>query len=146
MKNLIVFLFIITSKLIIAQTPANVGGVETPTIITEEFTKHHPTLVPNWSREGQNYKAIYEDPATAKAVMIVYDKKGEVVHTESELDNMNSPKSVNEYYTKNYPDEKNYKVFNTQDKTGVNGYYINRENNEMIWFDKDGNYVRKNPK
>ena len=119
MKNLIIVFFAFCINIIASQTPAMVGGIEPPVIVKETFTKQHPEITPNWSNDDKNYKATFEDPKTAKQVIIVYDKKGEVIRKESELDNMNYPKSIHEYYTKNYPEEK-YTTWSVQDHTGVN--------------------------
>ncbi|MEO6305157.1 MAG: hypothetical protein ABIP51_18505 [Bacteroidia bacterium] len=139
MKKLFLLFITFYINVAIAQTPAMVGGIEAPKEVTEKFTKQHPEITPNWSKENKNYKATYEDPKTAKQVIIVYDKNGEVIRKESELDNMDYPKQIHEYYSKNYPEEK-YKTWSVQDHTGVNSYYVNH-GPEIIWFDKDGKYI-----
>ncbi len=140
MKKLILILItLITVNNLFSQSPANTGGIRPPDNVNDSFTKNHPNVVPNWSKDGENFRAIYEDPLTHKGVLIIYNKQADVIRSEFEIDNADQPKPISDYYNKNYPQEK-YKTWSTQDHTGVKTYYIIR-NNEVMYFDKDGNYT-----
>lgn len=122
-----------------AQNPTT-SPTQVPDNVSSKFSTQYPTATPTWKLDGNNYSAWYTDPQTKMQSMVVYDKDGNLVRRENELDAMNYPSTINDYYTKTYPTEKDYKVWSSEDATGNRTYYTKRKG-QMIWFDKDGNYV-----
>jgi len=109
--------------------------------VLDKFKQAYPDITPEWKMDGKNFVASFVDPNTLKGINIVYDKDGNVIRKETELENSSYPQSINDYYINKYPGEK-YKTWSSVDNTGVSTYYIKRAN-ETIWFDKGGIFVRK---
>ncbi len=113
---------------------------ETPTVVVKQFKKDFPAYNPIWSKDGFNYRADYTDPTTNMAGMVVYNKYGRQLKSETEMQANSYPGSIRDYYTTNLPSRTRYKVFSRKDTTGAQSYYTTSEG-ETYYFDKDGNYV-----
>lgn len=117
---------------------------DTPENIVVKFGHDHPgNGNATWIQEGKNYKAIYTDDQTKMPHAVIYDAEGNVIRTETQLDDMYSPSGVTEYYSKYHPNEK-YKVWQS-DESGKRSYYT-QHNGQTEWFDENGNYVPGNKK
>ena len=110
---------------------------QVPAVVIQNFTTRYPNVSAAWHLDGKNYRANYIDPESKLGCVVVYDKAGNVVRTESEVDSTGYPSAIGDYYSDNYPGE-TYQVWYTDDKTGSRTlYYVNR-NDETIWFDSQG--------
>jgi hypothetical protein len=144
---LVLTLTLLSYSFILSQTPVTAGRekdvsqkINPPKVVLDKFTQSYPDITPEWKMDGKNFVANFVDPNTLKGISIVYDKDGNVIRKETELENSSYPQSINDYYIKKYPGEK-YKTWSSVDNSGANTYFIKREN-ETIWFDKDGNFVK----
>lgn len=96
-KILILFAFICMANFVNAQVKKPVTTKDTaivPVLVQEKFTKAYPAITPAWSVDGKNYKAFYTDPKTNMSQLIVYDKDGNVLRRENELDKMQDKKAT----------------------------------------------------
>jgi hypothetical protein len=116
-----------------------VKNPEVPAPVLEKFTREFPSAQADWSLDGENYKAAFTNPDTRLKQIVIYDRKGNVVRRESELDKMSTPGALNEYYQKTYPDEE-FSAWESRDATGVATYYVNRKS-EIVRFDHTGKPV-----
>jgi hypothetical protein len=123
----------------IATTQVDKTATQTPEIVREKFRKEFPEAKPSWKSEGENYSATYIDQKTQLKNIIVYDKGGNVLRKENELDPLNYPSGISEHYKKNYPAEK-YSVWQTEEKSGERKYYGTRSN-KIQWFDENGEII-----
>ena len=90
-KLLIAFVFLCSANIASAQAKKPVTTKDTtivPALVQEKFTKEYPAITPAWTVDGKNYKAFYTDPKTNMSQLIVYDKDGNVLRRENELDKM----------------------------------------------------------
>ncbi len=117
---------------------------DVPGTISKRFSTDYPNTQSNWSQVGTNYRAEYADTASRLTRAIIYDVNGNPVGSESQLGNNEYPRTIGDYYSKSYPNEK-YNVWSSQDNTGKRSYYITRES-DVIWFDDKGNYQNKTPR
>ena len=147
MKHVLCLVLLLSFCSVQAQIPANAAKerevpqkITPPQIILDKFTKEYPNITPSWRMDGQNFMAEFMDPMTMKGVAIVYDKEGNVVRRENEMENSSYPQSINDYYIKTYPGEK-YKTWSSLDQKGVRSFFIKREK-ETVWFDKEGKPVQ----
>jgi hypothetical protein len=136
---------------ITAQTPVTAGSpkeittpVEPPSAIAEKFKNEFPGITPIWHIDGKNFVAEFVDPNTFKGISVVYDKDGNIIRRESELENSSYPSSINDYYIKKYPGEK-FKTWRSADEKGQVTYYIKRQSG-LVWFDKEGKYIEPEKK
>jgi len=115
---------------------------ETPTVLIKQFKKDYPAFTPTWSREGYNYRADYTNTANNTAGMVVYDKNGRILRSETEMQANSYPGSINDYHTSNLPSSK-YRVYATKDTTGVTSFYSTSDG-QTYYFDKDGHFRGRN--
>jgi len=114
---------------------------EIPVSVTKQFKKDYPTFNPSWSKESYNYRADYINPANNTKGMVVYDKLGKTLKSETELEANSYPGSIGDYHTSNLPNSK-YRVYTTKDTNGVASYYTTTEG-ETIYFDNEGRFKNR---
>lgn len=112
---------------------------KTPKSINEKFASEHPGVKAVWYKNGETYEASYSDSDTKLNHYIVYDKTGNILSRETELDYREYPVSINQYYSRRFPDEK-YRIIQCEASNGEKYYYSKRKN-EIIKFDTSGNYI-----
>lgn len=145
MKKLIILLFIAFGFNVNSQTFGIAKGQtvttnETPESVTKQFKKDYPAFNPIWSKEGDDYRADYTDPATNMSGMVVYNRNGRTLRTETEMQANSYPGSIGDYHTTNLPSRTRYKVYSAQDTTGIQSYYSTVDG-KTYYFDKNGNYT-----
>ncbi len=110
----------------------------TPLPVLDYFARRHPGATPYWGIEGRHYVVRYIDPATRLGHVIHYDRHGMIVRREDEINLEDSPKELQAFYIRNYPNE-SLRIWSYNEGT-VTRYYI-RHPSKVLWFDKDGNYI-----
>lgn len=121
-----------TSKLIITKAPARVSN---------KFANDYPGVKPVWNLNDANYEAIYTDPETNLKRYILFDKEGNVIRKESELNYTDYPAKINQYYSVRFPDEK-FRILKCEAPNGES-YYFAKHKEQIIKFDTTGNYILK---
>jgi hypothetical protein len=114
-------------------------GVSAPAIVINKFNIDYPNVNPVWQMDNDDYAAAYTDGITNTQHLIVYDEDGNLIRKDIKADNTSYPRAVENYLTKNYPNEK-YTVWISEDISGVKTYYAKR-NSTYILFDKDGKSI-----
>jgi|GEM_PF-1928872 hypothetical protein len=123
----------------ISGVPASVA----PQVVVNKFNTNFPDMDETWQMDGNNYMAVYADKGTNLGRTITYDKNGNVVCSDSELDKASYPQKIRDYYAKNYPTA-SYKVWACRDNNGNRTYY-SKHKSSTIWFNKKGDYVTTKP-
>ncbi len=126
-------------------TGMDVQTINTPATVTNKFKADNPNVNATWTMDGENYSAAYRDPLTNLDRVIVYDRNGNLVHSDYELDYASYPKAISDYYVTNHPKDKDYKVWSSSDENGDLIYFSKRSSGKTEWFDKDGNYSSTKP-
>ncbi len=143
MIRLLIFLLFVCCRTAYSQIPEKQGEdvsldpKQVPAVAVQNFTSQNPNATPAWRMDGQNYRASYVDPQSKLGRIVVYDKNGNVVRTENEVDNAHYPSSIGDYYSEKYPGE-TYQVWLTDEQDGAKALYYTNRNAETIWFDKNG--------
>jgi hypothetical protein len=115
-------------------------GVTVPEKIRTTFSSAYPNAEVNaWMADGDNYKVLFKDQNMQQAIL--YDPTGKVIRKETELDNINVPGGITQYYKKTYPDETNYKVWLIEDDKRKQTYSTT-QGDQILYFDSDGKYIR----
>ena len=114
-------------------------GVHVPPTVDTRFGTDNPNVSPRWTIEGTYYAASYVDDNTHMGRTMVYDKSGNVVRTDSEMNPNTYPAAITEYFNKNYPKE-SFRIWSSMDSNG-NSYYYSKRKGKVIWFDSNGNYI-----
>ena len=110
-----------------------------PKVIHEKFSGEHPGIKPIWYKDGESYVVSFSDANTKLNHSIIYDKNGRIISRESELDYKEYPVSINQYYSRRFPEEK-YRIIQSEASNGEKYYYSKRKN-EIIKFDTTGSYI-----
>jgi hypothetical protein len=116
------------------KTPAASGQI--PSLVMERFNREYPGISGNWSTDGENFKVEFVAPQSHLGHIIVYDRNGDVIRRESELDGPKNPGAINDYYKKNYPGE-DLKTWSVEEKNGEISYYTRRKE-QILRFNKEG--------
>jgi hypothetical protein len=115
--------------------PTDPGQV--PTQVTERFNREYPGISGSWSKDGDNFRVEFTDPNSRMSHVIIYDRNGEVIRRENEVDQV--PQAINDYYQKNYPGEK-LRTWRRNNTKGEQEYYT-LHNKEQVRFDKEGKFI-----
>ena len=121
-------------------TVVSVHNPMTPLPILDHFARNYPGVTPHWGMQGRHYVAVYIDPEKALRHMVIYDKHGTILRREDELHLEDCPIGLQAYYFKNYPNEE-LRVWSYEEAGDVKYYF--RHRSRTLWFDKDGNHIRK---
>lgn len=97
-----------------------------------------------WEEEGEYTEAEFEQEGAE--ISILYDKEGNVMQTETEIDVNQLPESVGTYISDNYPESEIEEAEKIESAKG--NFFeveIENENDEEIelLFDADGNFVEE---
>ncbi|MFL5754034.1 MAG: PepSY-like domain-containing protein [Bacteroidia bacterium] len=133
MKKLWMSLFLIPAATYVMRAQ------QVPDSISQRFKTDYPNVTnPTWRWEDNNYRVNYWDETNTEHNLI-YDKAGRLSKSQYQVGADQVPPELMNYYNKNYPDRKDYKVWLEQDNTGKKTYYV-PGNNETLYFDQMGNY------
>ncbi len=115
---------------------------QVPDSITTRFNTAHPGVSQvEWKTTDKGYKVSFIDTMKMEH-FIMYDNTGKLHEHRYRLASWDVPATVSGYYTRSYPMEKEYRVWVLIDKWGNRNYYIKRRS-EVLYFDKEGKYSRK---
>ncbi len=117
----------------------NKQNVQVPENIRTTFNNSYPNTNATWSFEGKNYVATYKDTESNMGRVVVYDKDGNIVRTESEMD-QGYPEGIGNYYNEKYPNEKKFTVWQS-DEGNKRSYYTKRKGKKMR-FDQEGKFMK----
>jgi hypothetical protein len=118
---------------------ANVVIAQTPNPAKENFKSKYPDATNvYWKNEKDNMRVNYVEKDTKRA--IVYDKTGNIVSEEMEVQATAIPPSIADYHKKRAGDSPNatYTVWEVKDREGNISYYSDYQG-KTAYFDKDGN-------
>ncbi|MBA2611358.1 MAG: hypothetical protein H0U95_05250 [Bacteroidetes bacterium] len=143
MKNVaIAILIMLGMNTLVAQTTerkeSKIIITKGPKKLVAKFSCEYPDVQPSWRSDGVNYEASYMDKNKLKHV-IVYDKDGNLIRKESELDYKEYPISINKYYSQRFPEEK-FRILQSETASGQKYYFAKRKNN-ILKFDTAGNFL-----
>jgi hypothetical protein len=127
------------------QTTGNQNNqIKVPSQVMNKFNSDYPNMDVTWGKDGDNYTASYKDQSTQGGRMLTYDKNGTLMYTDSEMNGSGYPAGIDDYYSKNNPNE-NYTIWQSDNGKGDMTYYSKGKNGKTSWFDKDGKYSSKRP-
>jgi len=133
MKRIAVLMLMITFSIgVFAQVPEKVQVT---------FKEKYPdvTMV-KWLNAPNGYKVSFVDKDNVQN-MVIFSADGKIVRREMEI-TKDYPQPIVEYYTKTYPDEKERHIWVVADENGNKTYYVKRSD-KIIYFDKEGKFVRE---
>ncbi len=144
MKNVISLAVLVFSmNMLLAQTtPMKDNSV--PNSVNQQFNTDYPNVSADWTVDGENnYIAEFKNSTTKTPSIVVYDKQGKRIRTESEMAAKTYPTAIDDYYGIQHPNQM-YKVWSSKDARGNTTYYI-KHKGDVHWFDKDGKFTTSKP-
>jgi len=141
-KALVLILFTFGMNVLVSQSinpSAKTILTKAPKKVSNKFIEQYPNVKPSWTLDGENYQAKYPDSKTQLNHFVLYDKEGNVMRKESELDYKEYPVVINQYHSWRFPNE-TFKVLQCEAPNG-DKYYYSKRKNEIIKFDTLGNYI-----
>ncbi len=111
-----------------------------PPAALNAFTSQNPGAAATWRKDGDNFRVNYIDQESKLGRAIIYDKNGEVLRREDEVDKMTYPGAIGDYYQKHHPGE-TYQVWKSEEQANGKPVYFSSRNEETLWFDRDGNLL-----
>lgn len=116
------------------------GTMMIPQPVRTAFSGAYPDAdVAGWRFVDNRYKVMFKDRNMQQVA--VYDKNGNLLRRETELDAADVPGAIAQYYKKNYPNEATYHVWLVEEGKGKKSYTAPL-NDKMLYFDADGQYIR----
>lgn len=115
---------------------------DVPTSVKNELKKRHPnvnTAIIKWEKNRTEYIANFTENGSHYTVE--FDEKGNAHRTKLKLKEHEVPAYINDYASKNYPEEKFREVEKIVDRDGKVSYSM-RLKDSNHHFDADGNYVK----
>jgi hypothetical protein len=132
----IIFTVLVTVFTSYAQNTPVPGNLE------KKFKSSYPDAAAvEWQKSGENYKVTFTDKKNLHHTLL-YDKDSKIVSKEAEMDDQAVPKSIREYFVKNFPKEETYRVWKVEDETGKVKYYAPVKD-AVIFFDEEGKFDRR---
>jgi hypothetical protein len=119
----------------------DINGVEPPSVVAKKFNTDHPNVSPLWNMEDDNFSAGYKDEINDVDKVVVYDRYGNIISINNEIKSPSYPKAINDYYSKNHPEEKEFKVWSSEDPKGKKTYYA-KHKTSTLFFDENGKYLK----
>jgi hypothetical protein len=147
MRIILVLIFaVINCESLFSQTQSSLTAGKTvkeeymvPVAVEQKFVLENPDVKATWKKDGDFYKAQFINPINNLGYITIYDKDGNILRKEKELESQEYPVAISEFYNSNYPGE-GFVVWSSTDSTGNLSFY-SIHNTETFRFDKDGNLV-----
>jgi hypothetical protein len=118
---------------------------EIPNPIKAKFAQLYPNInVEKWENEGKNYEAAYKEGSVSKT--IVLDPQGQVLQTETNIDQSALPPVIASYIKTNYSTYKIHEAISIMSAAGVHTYEVGCKdggNDVDLTFDNDGKFLSK---
>ena len=114
---------------------------QVPEKVQMTFKEKYPNVtVVKWIEAPNGYKVSFIDKDNMQNV-VIFSADGKIVRREMEV-TKDYPKPIVDYYTKTYPDEKERDIWLVTDANGNKTYYV-KQSDKIIYFDKEGKFVRE---
>ncbi|MBA2422564.1 MAG: PepSY-like domain-containing protein [Chitinophagales bacterium] len=146
-KSLSIALFTFTGDMIAkAQTENQVNSKTPATSVPENIESHFKSAYKKagtveWQQSGSNYKVMFTDENNLHHT-VLYDREGQVIGKESEMDEQTVPKTIREYFVNNFPAAETYRVWRIEDETGKISFY-SPVKDAVVFFKEDGTFDRR---
>jgi hypothetical protein len=115
---------------------------QVPDSISNKFKSSYPNAQnAQWKMDKNLYTATYKDSMNMEN-RVIYDKSGAFQMNQRQVNNNTAPKTIGEYYKKNYPKEADYHIWQQEDYNGMKQFFIERKN-EILYFDDNGKFTKK---
>jgi len=117
------------------------GNVDAPAAVKAKFASLYPDVIKvKWIKEEANYEAGFEMNKTEMSC--IFDREGNLLETESEIDISSLPATAIEYIHKNYPGQKIREAAQIVDSKKVTTFEAEVKEGDLI-FDSNGNFLKK---
>jgi len=114
---------------------------DVPSEVRLSFQKLHPNIKDvDWEKEDANFEAEFEAGKTETSV--VFDSKGNILETETEIASSELPATIANYISTNYPGQNIKEAAKIVTANGTVMYEAEIKDKDLI-FDSNGSLVKE---
>jgi hypothetical protein len=117
----------------------NLRGIDIPISVTTSFDQAYPSILADWSKDGDNFEAKYKGDSLNNTV--TYNSSGILIETNTEILEAALPVPVMVYLNENYKDQKVNEISKITAANGIVTYETKIKGMDLT-FDSSGKYVK----
>ncbi len=140
----LISLFVVFA-LLISLSAQNKTEVKVPEKVKAAFAKNYPDVKEvKWKEGKSDFRAEFKKDD--KEMAVIYDAKGNLKKTKSEISKSDLPKGVEDFVAKDYKDWTIAKTSKIEDAKGDMTYEVRITKDKMeknLMFDKEGKEIEK---
>ena len=112
-----------------------------PEAVKTAFHTQFPSVInPKWDKEGDHYEASFH--LNKNSVSLLFDVKGAIIETETEIDMNQLPAGISDYVKKHYPGKKIRESAKITDAKGVESFEVEIKGIDLL-FDNSGKFIKE---
>lgn len=140
MKNLLVLFVLVFTVSMCGQKEEKSKSATPPTAVKDAFAKKYPNVKKvKWEKESSNYEGGFDYNKVETSVVV--DAKGNILETESEIEVSTLSKTIKDYVSKNYPNQKIKEAAMIVDSKNKTMYEAEVKGQDLL-FDENGNFIK----
>lgn len=140
MKKLVCIIFVLT--FCSALNAQDLKEADVPAIVKTNFISMYPNAKNvRWEKEHGNYEA--EMGKGMDEISVIFNDRGTLIQTETEISVSELPKGVSEYTSQNLRSKKINEATKILSNSGIITYEAEIGNADFL-FDADGKFIKKN--
>ena len=117
----------------------NLRGIDIPISVTTSFDQAYPSILADWSKDGDNFEAKYKADSLNNTV--TYNSSGILIETNTEILEAALPVPVMAYLNENYKDQTVNEISKITAANGIVTYETKIKGMDLT-FDSSGEYVK----
>lgn len=134
MKNILIIAVLLTCSF------TSFAQKNIPNEVKTSFAKQYPLIKKvKWEKEKGNYEAGFTEDKIGKSVL--FDSKGKILETETEIPVASLSKSITDYVSKNYPNQKIKGAAKITDSNKKITFEAEVKGQDLL-FDEKGNFTK----
>jgi uncharacterized membrane protein YkoI len=136
-KTVVVLICLILTGLAFAQ---KIQENSIPQTILSAVKKQYPQAEKiKWEKENEHYEAEFKQNEQETSILL--DSQGNILETETEITPDLLPPKVQEYVSKQYPNQKIKEASKITDAKGKISYEVEIKKTDL-YFDQEGNFIQ----
>ena len=114
-------------------------GIDIPISVTTSFHQTYPSILADWSKDGDNFEAKYKADSLNRTV--TYNSSGILIEINTEILEAALPVPVMEYLNENYKDQEVNEISKITNANGIVTYETKIKVMDLT-FDSSGKFVK----
>ncbi|MCW3089942.1 MAG: hypothetical protein JWP81_1011 [Ferruginibacter sp.] len=139
MKNVCLVIFAVTVMMFTASAQ-NLDAAKVPAAVKTSFAKLFPAASVQWGKEGAKYEAEFK--VKGKPMSTIFDAKGTLEETETDIEKTELPSKMLAYLKAHYKDKNIQETTKITKANGTVNYEAGVGGKDVI-FDTAGNFLKE---